>query len=94
MLNSLKKYSHPEKCFVESTKIWLAQQNFLFKYGSIEILFELTTKILLISFAIPTKKICIVSKKMDLQIKLQNYCTIKEKILLIEIKLKKFCKKH
>ena len=29
-----------EKCFVESTKIWLAQQNFSFQYGSIEILSE------------------------------------------------------
>ena len=35
---------HPEKCFVESTEIWLAPQKFLFKYGSTEILFELTKK--------------------------------------------------
>ena len=38
---SLEK-PHPEKYFVESTKIWLAQQSFSFKYGSMEILFELT----------------------------------------------------
>ena len=61
---------HPEKCFVELTKIWLAQQKFSLKYGSMEILFELAKKILLILFAIPTKKFCIVSKKMDLQIKI------------------------
>ena len=52
-----------EKCFVESKKIWLAQESFSFKYGPIEILFELTTKILLIFFAIPTKN-------MELQIKI------------------------
>ena len=40
----------PEKCFFESSKIWLAQQKFLFKYASMEILFEVTKKILLISF--------------------------------------------
>ena len=56
-----------EKCFVESTKIWLTQHNFSFKYGSMEILLELTKKILLIFFfAIPTKKFCIVSKKIEL----------------------------
>ena len=54
---------HTEKCFVETTKIWLAQRSFLFKYGSMEILFELTKKILLIFFAIPIKKFCIDSKK-------------------------------
>ena len=43
---------HPEKCFVESTKIWLPQHNFSFKYGSVKILFELTKKKLLIFFAI------------------------------------------
>ena len=59
---------HPEKCFVESTKIWLAQQNFSFKCGPMEILFELSKEILLILFAI--KKKCIVSKKMDLQIEI------------------------
>ena len=49
---------HPEKCFVESTKIWLVQQSFLFKYGSMEILFKLTTKILLIFFfSISTKNL-------------------------------------
>ena len=35
---------HPEKCFVETTKIWLAQQCFSFKYGPMEILLELTKK--------------------------------------------------
>ena len=35
---------HLEKCFVESTKIWFSQQSFSFKYGSMEILFELTKK--------------------------------------------------
>ena len=39
---------HPEKCFVESIKVYLAQQSFSFKYGSIETLFELTTEILMI----------------------------------------------
>ena len=28
--------THPEKCFITSTKIWLAQQKFSFKYGSME----------------------------------------------------------
>ena len=54
---------HPEKCFVESTKIWLAQQSFSFKYEPMKILFELTKKILLIFFAIPIKKFCIGSKR-------------------------------
>ena len=54
---------HPEKSFAESTKTWLAQQNFSFKYGSMEFLFELTKRIFLIFFAIPTKKFCIDSKK-------------------------------
>ena len=53
---------HPEKRFVASTKIWLTQQNFSFKYGSVEILFKLTKKYL------------------------------KKNILLIQVKLKKFCK--
>ena len=60
---SVNTFSHPEKCFVESTKIWLAQPSFSFKYGPMEILFESTKKILLIFFAIPTKKFCIDSKK-------------------------------
>ena len=55
---------YPKKSFVESTKIWLAQQNFSLKYGSMEILFELTKKILLIFFfAISTKIFWIDSKK-------------------------------
>ena len=56
---------HPEKSFVEPKQIWLAQQNFSVIHGSMKILFELTKKILLIYFffAIPTKKICIGSKK-------------------------------
>ena len=54
---------HSEKRFVESTKIWLAQQNFSFKYGPMESLFELSKKVLLIFFANPTKKFCIDSKK-------------------------------
>ena len=61
---------HPEKCFVESTKIWLAKQNFSFKYGPMVILFELTKKLLLTFFAIATKEFCIVCKKMELQIKI------------------------
>ena len=59
-----------EKSLVESTKIWLAQQNFSFKYGSVEILFKLTKTTLLIIFAVPTKFVYIVSKKMELQIKI------------------------
>ena len=35
---------HADKCFVESTKIWLTQQSFSIKYESMEILFELTPK--------------------------------------------------
>ena len=46
----LPKLVHPEKCFVESTKILLE-------------LVELTKKILLNFFAIPTKKFSIDSKK-------------------------------
>ena len=38
---------HPEKCFVESTKIWLAQQSFSFKYGPMENFVD-STKFLLI----------------------------------------------
>ena len=60
----------PKKCFVESTKIWLAQQCCSFKYGSMEILFELTKKMFLDVFAIPRKKICIVGKKMELKIQI------------------------
>ena len=45
---------HQEKSFVELTKIWLAQQKFSFKNGTMEILFELIKKILLIFIAIPT----------------------------------------
>ena len=57
------KCTHPEKCFVESKKIWLAKKTFSFKYGTMEILIELTQKILLIFYAIPTKTFCIDSKK-------------------------------
>ena len=83
---------HPEKCFVESTKIWFAQQSFSFKYGPMEILFELTKKILLIFFfQFLQKKIVSSAKKWICKLKLQNYCRIKEKVILIQIKLKKFC---
>ena len=61
-LDYLVRIEHP-KCIVESTKIWLAQQSFLFKHGPMEILFELTKKLVLIFFAIPTKKFCTGSKK-------------------------------
>ena len=54
---------HPEKCFLESSKIWLVQQNISFKYGSMEFLFELTKRILFNFFALPTKIFCIDSKK-------------------------------
>ena len=55
--NFCKKFKlHLEKYFVESTKFWFVQQSISFKYGSMEILFELTTKILLIFFSIKTKK--------------------------------------
>ena len=57
---------HPEKCFIESTKIWLAQQIFSFKYESMEILFEITKEILLIFFfflQFQQKTFCIDSKK-------------------------------
>ena len=40
--DAIRKNLHPEKSFVESTKIWLAQQNFSFKCESMEILFKLT----------------------------------------------------
>ena len=73
---SLEK-PHPEKYFVESTKIWLAQQSFSFKYGSMEILFELTTQILLNFFEIPTKKKFASSAKQWIcKLKLQNSCKI------------------
>ena len=63
-----KFHLHPEKCFVEETKIWLAQQSFSFKYGPMEILFELPPspqkkKKMLIFLSIRTKKFCIGSKK-------------------------------
>ena len=48
--------SHPEKCLVETTKIWLTQQKFSFKYESIEILFELTKEILLFFFPCNSNK--------------------------------------
>ena len=60
---------HSEKCFVESTKIWLAQHNFSFEYGSVEILFKLTKNIVFI-YITPTKKYCIVSKKVEFQFKI------------------------
>ena len=64
-LNLLYLKIHPEKCFVESTKIWLAQKNFSFKYESMKILFELIKKNIVdfFFFSIPTKKFCIVSKQ-------------------------------
>ena len=43
-------------------------------------------------FAESTKKFCIVNNKWNCKLKLQNYCRIKEMILLIKVKLKKFCK--
>ena len=85
-------YVHPEKYFVESTKIWLNQQSFSFKYGSMEILFELTKRIYCwFSLQFQQKKISSPTKKWNCRLKLQNYCRIKEKILLIEIKCNKFC---
>ena len=43
--------------FVELTKVWLAQQNFLFKHGPKEILFGLTRKKNIFDFfAIQKKK--------------------------------------
>ena len=56
---------HPENFFVKSTKIWFAQQNFSFNYGSMKILFEL-----IIIISIPTKIFYIVSKKIEMQIKI------------------------
>ena len=64
---------HQEKCFVETTKVWLAQQNFSFKYGSLEILFELIKEILLIFFfffQFQQKKISSTAKKVEFRIKL------------------------
>ena len=63
---------HSEKCFVESTKIWLAQHNFSFEYGSVEILFKLTKNIVFI-YITPTKKFSIVRKKRSCKLKLQKY---------------------
>ena len=72
---------HPEKCFVESTKIWFAQQSFSFKYGPMEILFELTKKILLIFFfQFQQKNFASSAKKWNCNLKLQNYSGIKQKI--------------
>ena len=67
----MKSLPHPEKCFVESTKFWSAQQNFSFKYGSMKILFELAIKILLIFFFNLKKKkhFASTTKNMELQIK-------------------------
>ena len=62
-IRRLGQNMHPEKCFVESKKIWLVQQCFSFKYGPMKILFEFTKKILLIFFAFPRKKSCYDSKK-------------------------------
>ena len=56
---------HREKSFVESTQICLVQQNFSFKYGSMEILLQLAKKTLFTFFAIQKEnKNCIVSKKI------------------------------
>ena len=85
---------HTEKCFVESTKIWLAQRNFSFKYGSMEILMESTKIILLIFFfffQFQQKNFASSAKQWTCKLKLQNYCRIKKKILLVTVKLKKFC---
>ena len=82
---------HPEKCFGESTKIWLAQQNFLFKYGSIEVLFEITKNIdFIFIFQFPEQKFASLGKKWNYKIKLQIYCRIFKK-KLIQVKLMKFC---
>ena len=56
---------HKEKRFVQSTKICLVQQNFSFKHGSEETLYELSKKytVDMFFFKIPARKFCIVSKK-------------------------------
>ena len=73
MLRKVTLMIHPEKLFDESTKIWLAQPNFSFKYGSIKILFELTKQKLLIFLQFQKKKIASLAKKekkKKLQIKI------------------------
>ena len=55
-----------------------------------EILFELTMIDDFFSIKIK-KKIALSAKKLNCKLKLQNYCRIKEKILLILVKHKKFC---
>ena len=82
---------HPENHFVKSTKNWFSHQCFLFKYESMEILFELTTKILLIFLQFQPKKFASSAKQKNCILKLLNYCRIKEMIFLIIVKLKKFC---
>ena len=71
----------PEKCFVESTKIWLAQKKFSFKYGIMEILFELT-KYMLFIFFFNSNKIVLhcqqKKKKWNYKLKLQNHCRVKK----------------
>ena len=87
----LSHIAHPEKYFVESTKIWFAQQSFSFKYCPMDILFELTKKILLIFLQFQQKNFAFSAKKLNFKLKLQNYYLCKESILLIQVKLKTFC---
>ena len=56
-----------------------------------EILFELTAKILLIFLKLQQKNFASLAKERNCNVKLQNYYRIKEMILLIHVKLKKFC---
>ena len=85
-----------QKDFASSAKKWnskLKLQNFSFKHGSMEIFFELNKKILMIFFLqFQHRNFASSAKKWNCKQRLQNYCRIKEKILLIQVKLKKFCK--
>ena len=57
---------HSEKYFVESTKIWLVQLYFSFRYGSMEILFELTKNIVDFFLQFQQKNFPSISKSMEL----------------------------
>ena len=84
-----------KKVLLNQQKFRYPRQIFSLKYESMVILFKLIKKkYCWFCLQFQQKKFVSSAKKWICKLKLQNYCTIKEKILLIEIKLKKFCKKY
>ena len=57
---------HAEKCFVESTKIWLAQQIFRLSMSQWKFCFNYCNS--------KKKKIALSAKKLNCKLKIQIYC--------------------